>query len=113
MFSVARESLAHPPMTILAAGVPAGFLVAAVAWTLPAGRGQEFWIILAFTYFIGVGGFAHVVAGSAEAWLLVLQGEIGFGAAITGFILPALVGNVIGGTVLFALLAHAQVHHEL
>ena len=29
------------------------------------------------------------------------------------FILPALIGNVIGGTGLFAMLAHAQVKEEI
>lgn len=111
--AVAQAALAHPPLQILTAGIPAGFLMAAVAWTLPSGRGQEFWIVLAFTYFIALGGFAHVVAGSGEAWLLMLHGDITVADAALGFIAPALAGNVIGGTCLFALLAHAQVRHEL
>jgi len=111
--AVAHAALAHAPLEVLTAGIPAGFLVAAVAWTLPSGRGQEFWIILGFTYFIALGSFAHVVAGSGEAWLLMLHGEISLAAAVLGFIVPALIGNVIGGTCLFALLAHAQVRHEL
>lgn len=111
--AVAHAALAHPPLQILTAGIPAGFLMAAVAWTLPSGRGQEFWIVLAFTYFIALGGFAHVVAGSGEAWLLMLHGDITVAGALLGFIVPALIGNVLGGTCLFALLAHAQVRHEL
>lgn len=111
--ALARHGLDHPPLEILTSGISAGFLIAAVAWALPAARGQEFWVILGFTYFIALGGFAHVVAGSGEAWLLMLHGEISIGAAILGFIGPALIGNVIGGTGLFALLAHAQVRQEL
>jgi formate/nitrite transporter FocA (FNT family) len=110
---VARQGLAHPPLEVLTAAMPAGFLIAAVAWALPAARGQEFWVVLAFTYFIALGGFAHVVVGSGEAWLLMVAGEISAGHAVLGYILPALVGNVIGGTGLFALLAHAQVRQEL
>lgn len=110
---VARQGLAHPPLEVLTAAIPAGFLIAAVAWALPAARGQEFWVVLAFTYFIALGGFAHVVVGSGEAWLLMVAGEISVGHAVLGYILPALVGNVIGGTGLFALLAHAQVRQEL
>lgn len=113
MIESSRELLAHDWGATLRAGVPAGFLLAAVAWSLPSGRGQEFLIILFFTYFIGLGGFAHVVAGSCEAWLLALSGQASWGWAIGGFIVPALIGNVLGGTVLFALLAHAQVRHEL
>lgn len=113
MLDVARRLLDHTPMETLAGGIPAGFLLAAVAWSLPVGRGQEFWITLTFTYFIALGGFAHVVAGSVEAWLLVLTGAATWGFAIFGFILPALTGNVIGGTLIFAMLAHAQVSHEI
>jgi len=32
---------------------------------------------------------------------------------VFGFILPALIGNVIGGTPIFAMLAPAQVCHEI
>jgi formate/nitrite transporter FocA (FNT family) len=54
-----------------------------------------------------------VVAGAAEAFLLVFGGQIGMWQALSGIILPALIGNIIGGTGLFALLAHAQVRQEL
>ena len=113
MIELSRKLLEHDAMETMMGGIPAGFLLAAVAWSLPAGRGQEFWIIFFFTYFIALGGFSHVVAGSGEAWLLWLNGEADLHFVIFGFILPALVGNVIGGTLIFALLAHAQVHGEM
>ncbi|MBH9537213.1 formate/nitrite transporter family protein [Novosphingopyxis sp. YJ-S2-01] len=113
MIAVSRPILTHTPFETVLGGIPAGFLLAAVAWSLPVGRGQEFWIILFFTYFVGLGNFAHVVAGSGEAWLLVVTGNASVGFAIFGFILPALLGNIIGGTLIFALLAHAQVSPEI
>lgn len=113
MLAVARKLLEHDWLTTLKLGIPAGFLIAAVPWILPAARGQIFWIVLVLTYFIGLGGFAHSVAGSCEAWLLAAAGETTFVHAAFGLILPALIGNVIGGTGLFALLAHAQVRQEL
>lgn len=113
MLELSRKLVEHTPIETLMGGIPAGFLLAAVAWSLPAGRGQEFWIILFFTYFIALGGFAHVVAGSAEAWLLLITGEASLGFVVFGFILPALIGNIIGGTLIFALLAHAQVSPEI
>ncbi len=113
MLSTAHEALKHQGWAGVSAGIPAGFLVAAVAWSLPAGRRQEFLIALFFTYFISFGGFAHVIAGSCEAWLLWLSGAIDLGTAIGGLILPALLGNILGGTLIFALLAHAQVRQEL
>ena len=113
MNATAREALVHAGWAGVAAGVPAGFLMAAIAWVLPSGRRQEFWIVLFLTYFISLGAFAHVVAGSAELWLLMLSGELTPGGAVLERLLPVLAGNILGGTVLFALLAHAGVRQEL
>ena len=113
MRETAREALPHVGWAGAAAGVPAGFLMAAIAWVLPSGRQQEFWIVLFFTYFISLGEFAHVVAGSAEVWLLMLDGVVTPADGILLHIAPVLLGNIIGGTVLFALLAHAGVRQEL
>lgn len=94
-------------------GMPAGFLVGSIAWILPSAKTGDFWIVTIITYVIAIGGFSHVVAGAAEAWLLWLTGHASLGWALTGFILPALIGNIIGGTGLFAVLAHGQVRHEI
>jgi formate/nitrite transporter FocA (FNT family) len=48
-----------------------------------------------------------------EAFLLVAHGERGLVEAAGGFLLPALLGNVIGGTALFAMISHAQVMKEI
>jgi formate-nitrite transporter family protein len=113
MLELSRKLLERDWLETLKLGIPAGFLIAAVPWALPSARGQEFWIVLILTYFIALGGFAHVVAGSGEAWLLALAGETSFAHALFGIIAPALAGNILGGTGLFALLAHAQVRQEL
>jgi len=110
---LSRTALDHPPADVLLLGMPAGFLVATIAWILPNARGSEFWVVLLITYAIAIGGFSHVVAGSAEAWLVALSGQTSFASAIGGFILPALAGNIIGGTGLFAVLAHGQVRPEM
>ena len=88
-------------------------MLATIAWVLPSAKGQEIWVVTLLTYLISLAGFSHVIAGSAEAWLLVTTGHAGFGFAAFGFILPALAGNILGGTGLFAVLAHAQVRSEL
>ncbi len=110
--AVAATHLDHDRLTILMRGVPAGFLVASIAWILPNARGGEFWVIVLVTYVIAIGGFSHVVAGSADAWLLWLCGKTSLEGAVFGFILPALIGNILGGTGLFAVLAHGQVREE-
>ena len=110
---VSRAILAHDAGTTLLLAMPAGFLIASIAWILPNARGSEFWVIMLVTYVIALGGFSHVVAGSAEAWLLMLTGQVSVAGAVGGFILPALVGNLIGGTGLFAVVAHGQVRGEI
>jgi formate/nitrite transporter FocA (FNT family) len=88
-------------------------LIGAIAWILPNAGGSEFWVIALITYVIAIGGFSHVVAGATESWLLCFVGEASLAWALGGFVLPALVGNIIGGTGLFAMLAHAQVRAEI
>ncbi len=94
-------------------GICAGFLIAGVAWLLPSSRGFELHVIFLITYIIALGKFSHVIAGSAEAWYLAFGGYSGFFEVVFGFIVPALIGNVIGGTVLFAFLSFGQVVAEL
>ena len=105
--------LDHGFMRTMLLGMPAGFLVGSIAWILPSARGDDFWIVTVITYVIAIGGFSHVVAGAAEAWLLWLTGHASLEWALGGFILPALIGNIVGGTGLFALLAHGQVRQEI
>ena len=50
--------------------MPAGFIIASVAWIRAAITNGEFWIVLTLTYIIALCGFTHVVAGSAETFLL-------------------------------------------
>ncbi len=113
MLEVSGALLHKGPLEIMLQGVPAGFLIASVAWIRSGVSGDEFWVVLVLTYAIALGDFTHVVAGSAEAFLMVFAGQTGLGHAVGGIILPALLGNVAGGTGLFALLAHAQVRQEI
>ncbi len=64
------------------------------------------------TYLIGIAGLTHVVVGSAEVALLLVQGSIGVSEALC-VLAPTLAGNVVGGTGLFALLAYAQIKEEM
>jgi len=113
MLEISRGAMAYPWSEMLFRGVTAGYLMAAMVWLLPAAGAAQFHVVASITYVIGAGGFAHIVAGSIEAFLLALHGERGIAELLTGFALPALAGNIIGGTALFALLAHAQVMKEI
>jgi formate/nitrite transporter FocA (FNT family) len=113
MLDLSSRLLAKSSAELLLQAIPAGFLIASVAWIRSAADDSSFWIVLALTYPIALCGFTHVVAGAAEAFLLVWSGAAGTGWLFGTFLIPALAGNIIGGTGLFALLAHAQVKQEI
>jgi formate/nitrite transporter FocA (FNT family) len=113
MTEVAAKLLERTPWETLLQAIPAGFVMAAVAWIRSAEDEFGFWIVLTLTFVIGLCGFAHVVVGATEAWLLFWTGRAGLSWVIIQFLLPALAGNILGGTGLFAFLAHAQVRNEL
>jgi formate/nitrite transporter FocA (FNT family) len=113
MIEVSAKLLEKSPAEMLLQGIPAGFLIASVAWIRSAADDSSFWIVLVLSYAIAVGGFTHVIAGAAEAFLLLWAGQASVGWVLGTFLLPALVGNIIGGTGLFAMLAHAQVKEEI
>jgi len=87
----------------------AGWLIALMVWLLPAAGNGRLAIIVILTYFIGIGGFLHVIAGSATVLYAVVVGAVSWGTYFTQFFLPALLGNIIGGVALVAALSHAQV----
>ena len=94
-------------------GVAAGFLVAAMVWLLPGADTAQFHVVTLITFLIAAGGFMHIVAGSMEAFMLVTNGDLGIWSMLTGFIVPVLLGNIVGGTALFALLSYGQVMMEI
>lgn len=93
--------------------VLAGWLIALMVWLLPGAGSSRLIVILLITYVVALGGFAHVIAGSVEVLYLVLAGELTFVSYLAGYLVPVLIGNVVGGSALVAMLNHAQVRHEV
>jgi formate/nitrite transporter FocA (FNT family) len=83
-----------------------------MVWMLPGADTSRPLIVLVITYFVGLGSFSHIIAGSVETLYLVWTGGITFGTYLVGFLLPVFIGNVIGGTSLVALLNYGQVVAE-
>jgi formate/nitrite transporter FocA (FNT family) len=116
-----RESMLHISQHIIGPGwvevffrgISAGFLMAAMVWLLPSSDSAQFHVITMMTYLIAIGGFMHIVAGSMEAFLLLANGQLDAGSMILGFMAPVLAGNIVGGTVPFAVLSYAQVMNEI
>jgi formate/nitrite transporter FocA (FNT family) len=113
MLSISRGLLPIGWWEMAFRGVSSGFLIAAMVWMIPAAESAKFWVITLMTWLIAIGNFTHIVAGSMEANLLVLSGDWTWWQMLWQFFAPALVGNVIGGTALFALISYAQVMEEI
>ena len=113
MIEVSRELLELGWWDMLFRGIASGFLVAALVWMLPSSEQAQFFVITLMTWLIAVGGFTHIVAGSMEAYLLVLNGDAAWWWMPLQFAVPVLIGNMIGGTALFAVIAYAQVMKEI
>jgi formate-nitrite transporter family protein len=113
MINLSRGILEHGWIELFFRGISAGFLMAAMVWLIPGAAAAEFYVIVLMTYLISVGNFAHVIAGSMEAFVLVLNGEAELRRIVQDFLVPVLLGNITGGTALFAVISHAQVMKEI
>ncbi len=112
MLELSRQAVHHDAVSLGMQAVLAGYLMAAMVWLITSAGAAQVAIITLMTYLIGAAGFAHIIAGTVESVTLVLHGELSWLDMLTGYTLPVLLGNTVGGTLLFALLAHAQVMHE-
>ncbi|WP_263818980.1 formate/nitrite transporter family protein [Salinibacter sp.] len=91
-------------------GVFAGWLVASMVWLNYAARDTTARTLITFTliYPVAAAGLAHCVVGSTEVLYVVFRGEASVGAFITGFLVPAVLGNTAGGVLLVAILNFSQ-----
>jgi formate/nitrite transporter FocA (FNT family) len=110
--AIGKETIAPGFGTILVRGIASGWLIALMVWMLPGADTARPFIVLLITYFVGLGSFSHIIAGSVETLYLVATGSLAWSAYAGSFLLPVFIGNVIGGTSLVALLNYGQVVAE-
>ena len=96
-------------VTILIRGIFAGWLIALMVWLLPFAETARVWVIIIITWIVGIGELSHVIAGSSETFVLAFSGTASWGNVLGSYLLPSLIGNVLGGVILVAVLNHAQV----
>jgi formate/nitrite transporter FocA (FNT family) len=95
--------------TILWRGVFAGWLIALMVWLLPFAETARVWVIIIITYVVGLGHFSHIIAGAVEVFTIAAMNEESWLNILGHYIVPTLIGNIIGGVTLVAALNHAQV----
>ncbi len=92
------------------AGIIGGWLIALVAWTVTASHWTigQFAIVYLLTFVVGIGRFAHCIAGSGEILSAVMAGAV----PVVGYLRwlgPATLGNICGGIFIVSLLNYGQV----
>jgi len=94
--------------TIVIRAAVSGWLIALMVWLLPFAEAARLWVIIILAYVVGIAQLPHVVAGSIESFYLVSTGALSFWHSLGSYVLPAFIGNVIGGVALVAVGAHAE-----
>ncbi|RJP75254.1 MAG: formate/nitrite transporter family protein [Candidatus Zixiibacteriota bacterium] len=96
-------------ISIFIRGIFAGWLIALMVWLLPASGDSRFWVIIVITYLVALANFTHIIAGSVEVLFLVASGSLSLWQYLGNYMIPTLLGNILGGTSIVAALNHAQV----
>ena len=91
-------------------GVFAGWLVAGMVWLNYAARSMtaRFLITFVLIYTVAAAGLAHCIVGSGEVLYVVFEGGASFGTFLFDFLVPAVLGNTVGGVLLVAMLNFSQ-----
>jgi len=108
---IANKLLAHPWWIILFSAIAAGWLMGLLAWLVVAARDtiSQIVAVVMTTFVIGIAGLHHSIAGAVEVLMAVVAhagptiGDFG------RFLVAAVIGNAIGGTVFVALLKFGHV----
>ncbi|MBN8873813.1 MAG: formate/nitrite transporter family protein [Rhodospirillales bacterium] len=113
MGTLADHTMSRPFWhTVFTAG-SAGWVIGLMVWLLPGAGPARPLIIILLTWVIALCQFPHIIAGSVEAAYGVVSGRAEVGDYLWRFLVPTLIGNAAGGTILAALLNHAPVAKEL
>lgn len=104
-----HRAMEQTAATVLWRGVFAGWLIALMVWLLPFAETARVWVIIFITYIVGLAHFSHIIAGAVEVFTIAAMNEVSWLTVLARYILPTLIGNIIGGVTLVAALNHAQV----
>ena len=108
---IGYHAIETPWIEIFYRGIIAGWIVAAMVWLVHAMRDSigRAMVIYVLMYFVGVGGFFHVITSSVEVFYLAFaDAQVAFWPLWPNFVAPVLIGNTLGGIVFVAVLNYAQ-----
>ena len=111
--AIGRHMMRNTPWEMFTKGILSGWLIATMVWVLAGINYAKILMIFLITYLISAGGFTHIIVGSVEAFFLLFKGESDVASAVFRFGIPTLLGNIVGGTCIFALISHAQIRSDM
>lgn len=111
--AISEKVMEREAGAMFANAVISGWIIATMVWMFPASGAAKLFVIIMMTWLVGIGDLAHIVVGSVEVLYLVFSGAISWHEFIWPFALPTLLGNITGGTLIFALISHAQIRNDM
>jgi len=108
---MSHRMIATPSGVMVMSAIAAGWLMGLLSWLSVAGRDTMSQIVVVWltTFIIGMTGLHHSIAGTVEVLMGVFIGQGATIADYGRFIVLAVVGNAIGGTVFVAMLKTGHV----
>ena len=106
---IGRKVMENDASQMFAKGIVSGWMIATMVWMIPSMESAKMWIIILITYLMALGDFTHIVVGSLEVGYLVFAGELPWKDFWLVFAGPTLVGNIVGGSFIFAFALADQV----
>jgi formate/nitrite transporter FocA (FNT family) len=110
---LARQAMTPDLLATFLKAVLSGWLIALMVWILPSAQSARLLTVVIITYVVGLAQRTHIVAGSTEAAYAVLSGFAPVSDYFVEFLLPTLLGNIVGGVTLVSLLNHGSVLPEM
>lgn len=110
LVELGRNSAEGTMGSLFWSGILGGWLIALVAWVVTASHWTigQLTIVWLLTFVVGVGKFSHCIVTSGEIISAVLNGALP-ALAYLRWLVPATLGNIVGGVVMVSLLNYGQV----
>jgi formate/nitrite transporter FocA (FNT family) len=110
MVKIGQQSANVSAGHVFWSAVIGGWIIALVAWLVSGSHSitGSVMLIWLLTFLVGLGHFAHCIASSGEILAAVLQHQV-TAAQYFWWLLPAVLGNIVGGVLIVTLLEYGQV----
>jgi formate/nitrite transporter FocA (FNT family) len=104
--------MSYPVGEMFVKAVAGGWIIATMVWLMPAAESARLWIIVGLTWLIAAAGLVHVIGSAGEVFYLMFAGRLAWPEVLWHYLGPVLAGNIVGGTLIFTLISHAQVRSD-